>query len=144
MSGSLNLAWRENATEHTIKITRSIFSFFLEGFLLLLSPPCWALSLFVPATLILNNWLSQPTSQSRKAPGIEQIAHPLWTKEYSPAPSIWASGISDTYRVQALNHLAENEMLFDTCWHSGFGPLAPPEHAVGPQELPHFMLYLGT
>lgn len=144
MSGSLDLAWRGNATEHAIKITRSIFSFVLEGFLLLLSPPCWALSLSVPATFISNNCLSQPTSQSPKAPGIEQIAHPLWIKEYSPAPSIWASGIGDTYSVQALDRLAENEILCDACWHSGLRPLAPSEHAIGPQELLSFMLDLGT
>lgn len=124
------LGLKGKVSEHAIKITRSIFSFFLEGFLLLLSLPCWALSLSMPAAFISDNWLFQPPPPGPKAPGIEQIAHPLWTKEYSPAPSIWASGISDTYRVQALNHLAENKILCDTCWHSGLGPLAPWEHAL--------------
>ena len=62
--------------ERAIRITRSIFSF-LEGVLLLLSLPCWALSLSGPATFVSDNWLSQPTSHSPKAPGIEQTAHPL-------------------------------------------------------------------
>lgn len=57
---------------------------------------------------------------------------------------MWASGIGDTYSVEALDHLAENDILCDTCWHSGLHPVAPSEHAVGPQELLSFILYLGT
>ena len=129
--------------ERAIRITRSIFSFFLEGVLLLLFPPCWALSLSGPATFVSDNWLSQPTSHSPKAPGIEQTTHLLWNKEHSSAPPNQASGIGDTHSVQELDHLEESEIPRIAWGHSGLRPLAPSEHVIGPWEVLSSTLYPG-
>lgn len=76
MSGNLDLACGEAEANLIVRISRSVYSFFLESFLLLFSP-CWAFSLSVPTIWVSNNWLSQPPPQSPKAPKIGHAASHL-------------------------------------------------------------------